>query len=263
MNRPTVLLVPGMTLNATIFGELPWHSIAPDFNGWVVSPDGTPPPGPPPMDRYADALDDLVAAQPDWRAGPRIAVGHSFGGMLLLWWWLRHEGTGVADLHGLVLVSTTAGPLFDILTLRLPVIGRRVPLRRFIRWWNRPGVTRTVKRITSRGRETGTPVDFQQLRRRNDVAADLAGWRNTDWRAMRTFRYAMDGFDLRPRLKDIRVPTIVLHGGRDTFFRPEVGRALAEGLPSAEFELVAGAGHALPLAEPAAVRDAVARLLPA
>ena len=49
--------------------------------------------------------------------------------------------------------------------------------------------------------------------------------------------------DLRPRLGELRMPTIVLHGDADTQVPYELGRELAEGIPGAEFVTIPGAGH--------------------
>ncbi|MDO8751171.1 MAG: alpha/beta hydrolase [Dehalococcoidia bacterium] len=49
--------------------------------------------------------------------------------------------------------------------------------------------------------------------------------------------------DLRPRLGELRVPTMVLHGDADTQVPYELGRELAEGIPGAEFVTIPGAGH--------------------
>ncbi len=49
--------------------------------------------------------------------------------------------------------------------------------------------------------------------------------------------------DLRPRLVDINMPTIVLHGDSDTQVPYELGQELAAGIPGAEFVTIGGAGH--------------------
>ena len=90
-------------------------------------------------------------------------------------------------------------------------------------------------------------VDFRSLANRSDLALDVAGWRNTDWRAMRSYRTAMRGFDVRARLGEIPVPTIVLHGTEDGLFPLSVARDLAGRLPNAELRVVPGAAHGLPL----------------
>lgn len=49
--------------------------------------------------------------------------------------------------------------------------------------------------------------------------------------------------DLRPRLSEIRVPTLVLHGDADSQVPYELGKELAQGIPNAEFTTIPGAGH--------------------
>ena len=263
MTDSVALALPGMTLNATIFPNLGGPRIDVGFTTLVASPDGEPPQargnG---MDLYADLLDRQLERDQRWGAARRVVVGHSFGGMLALWWLLRHGCEGLGSIDGLVLVASTGGPMFDAVSLRLAKLGPidlRMRVTQTARLWNRPAVTRFVKRLHSGGTLDIRRVDFQQLKRTSDLALDLAGWRNTDWRAMRTFRIAMTGFDVRQRLCEISVPTIVLHGSEDAIFRPEVGERLAAALPSAEFRLVEGAAHGLPLTHPAplvrAVRD--------
>ncbi len=129
--------------------------------------------------------------------------------------------------------------------------------------WNTPTVTRMVKRLLSGGRLTASEVDFRRLQWRGDLAVELlGGWRNTRWQAMRAFRNAMDGFDVRDRLASISVPTIVLHGTDDSFFPLTVARRLTNGLANAELQVVKGAAHLLPLTHGEEVARAVAALLP-
>lgn len=49
--------------------------------------------------------------------------------------------------------------------------------------------------------------------------------------------------DSTPLLREIRVPTLVLGGEEDTISTPEVMAAMAEGIPGARHETIAGAGH--------------------
>jgi len=100
-------------------------------------------------------------------------------------------------------------------------------------------------------------VDFRELPDPTDVALDIAGWCNTDWRAMRSYRIAMEGFDVRADLPRLSVPTIVLHGTRDTLLPLSAGEELAAALPSAAFWPIKGAGHGLPLTHGDRVQQAV------
>jgi pimeloyl-ACP methyl ester carboxylesterase len=268
-----------MTLNASIFPELSMPRVEVDFTTLALSQDGALPAPPRPgggMEVYRGLLDDLLVNTPSWAARRRIVVAHSFGGMLALWWLLAHRGgrqPGVGRAHangelgridGLVLIGTTAGPMLDAVKLRLARIWGwdwRIGINGPMRLWNRPVVTRTVKRVLNRGSLEARKVDFKSIKHPTDLALDFAGWRNTDWRAMRSFRFAMMGFDVRDRLGEITVPTIVLHGADDALFLPEVGRSLARDLPSAEFRLIPGAGHGLPLTHGEAVVEAVGDIL--
>jgi pimeloyl-ACP methyl ester carboxylesterase len=216
------------------------------------------------MEPYLERVDQL-ATQPRWaNAERRVVVGHSFGGMLALAWLLRHGCAGPARADGLVLVGTTAGPMFDAVRMRLAGAGERewrIGIGPLLPLWNSAAVTRGVKRLLSGGTLATADVDFQRLVLRSDIAVGLAGWRNTSWEARRAYRSAMEGFDVRRRLHAIPVRTIVLHGTRDRLFPTSAARTLAAGLPNATLRIVAGAGHVLPLTHGVAVTTAVDELL--
>ena len=253
------LLLPGMALNASIFPALDFPTLAVDFNelalgrgGAAAAHEG--------MDGYRKMLDESLAGLAPWAGARRIVIGHSFGGMLALHWLLAHGCEGVAQIDGLVLVATAAGPMFDAVRLsvgRFRGRERRLPVKHFMPIWNTRLVTCAVKGILTRGSLAPQPVDFRTLRDRSDLAIDLAGWRNTGWRAMRSYRCALRGFDVRGALGDIGVRTIVLHGAEDLLFPTSVAEDLARRLPNADLRLVEGAGHGLPLTHGDEVRKAV------
>ena len=65
--------------------------------------------------------------------------------------------------------------------------------------------------------------------------------------------YAADGMtdpSLLPRLAGIAVPTVVVWGEADRIVSPTVGRAYADAIPGARFELLAGTGHLPQLESP-------------
>jgi pimeloyl-ACP methyl ester carboxylesterase len=123
--------------------------------------------------------------------------------------------------------------------------------------WNSALVTRTMKRFMSSGALGAQEYDFRRLRNPSDWQLDFAGWRNTDWRAMRSYRQALAGFDVRNRLAEINVPVIVLHGDRDTLLPLDTARELSTAMQRAELRVVPGAGHALPLTHPDSVLHAI------
>jgi len=259
------LLLPGMTLNATIFPGLGMPTTAPDFNRLVVGSEGSSPE----LRRlrmgfYAGLLAQHLRSSATWHVSRRLVVAHSFGAMLALWWLAHANDDPMTRVDGLILVSATAGPLFDELSLRLGQIGRqqlRLPAGGLVPLWNHPEVTRTVKWLVCGGLTTEA-VDFRACQIETDLELDLAGWRNTDWRAMRSFRLALEGFDVRDKLSGIAAPTIVLHGTRDSLFDVSSARRLASGIPESELRLIEGAGHALPITHGEAIVEAATDLLP-
>ncbi len=60
---------------------------------------------------------------------------------------------------------------------------------------------------------------------------------------------ACDQFDLRGRLSEILLPTLVLSGENDQMTPPKFGQFLAEQIPNAEYVLIKEAGHMMMLEE--------------
>jgi 3-oxoadipate enol-lactonase len=56
---------------------------------------------------------------------------------------------------------------------------------------------------------------------------------------------AARGFDLRPRLSQLRCPTLIVHGAEDRVIPVEAARELARLVPTSRLEILAAAGHLL------------------
>lgn len=54
---------------------------------------------------------------------------------------------------------------------------------------------------------------------------------------------AEDAFDVGERLGEIRAPTLVVGGGRDRFYPPELFEETAERIPNARLVLYENRGH--------------------
>ncbi len=84
----------------------------------------------------------------------------------------------------------------------------------------------------------------EQAELRRTAAERLAeNDRGDDLRAL----WALRGFDLRERLAEVRIPTLVVAGSADRIVPLGAKRELAERIPGAEVVPVAGSGHATPL----------------
>ena len=259
--RAAALLLPGMSLNATIFPELDMPTVTPDLSGIDLGENGiTPELVRDGFGVYVRLLEEEISRSRCWGNGRRFVVAHSFGGMLALRWLLGDGDRAPPKADGMVLIASTAGTMYQRVKLRVPAPWGwrwRVGLGWLVPIWNQPQITKTIKRFLCKGRLGAEAVDFRALGIRSDKELGLAGWQNTDWRSMRSFRYVMGGFDVRERLREITLPTIVLHGTEDSLFDVEDAHVLSRNLPNAELRLVQVAGHALPVTHGDAVQRAV------
>jgi len=85
----------------------------------------------------------------------------------------------------------------------------------------------------------GAGADPAQVRFVRDMAASVPPAVRAD-----TFR-AMTGFDLRPRLQELRTPSVLVIGTRDRLVSAGEVRAFGPLIPGARIEEFPGAGHAL------------------
>jgi pimeloyl-ACP methyl ester carboxylesterase len=68
---------------------------------------------------------------------------------------------------------------------------------------------------------------------------------------------AEDTFDASPELHRITAPTLLVAGGRDRFYAPELFRETAEGIPGARLRLYQDKGHAGVMTHKPAIREIV------
>jgi pimeloyl-ACP methyl ester carboxylesterase len=90
---------------------------------------------------------------------------------------------------------------------------------------------------------TAWPLDSERLRR-NGERSFARGLSPHGF--LRHFAAVMASGDRRSRLRDVRVPTLVIHGSRDPMFPIRAGRDLAALMPDATWLPIAGMGHDLP-----------------
>lgn len=77
-------------------------------------------------------------------------------------------------------------------------------------------------------------------------AAQIREWRDQEdatGDAARAHRAAVEAFDLRDHLVDIRIPVRVAHGTADVIVPLTEGEALAAGLPRGRFEVFEAGSH--------------------
>ncbi|RBY89942.1 alpha/beta fold hydrolase [Blastococcus sp. TF02A-26] len=204
--------------------------------------------------------------------GPVVLVGHSMGGMTVM---------ALADLHpelfgtrvvGVALMSTSSGNLAD-LSFGLPELLTRLRAAVIpVAAWTmrrRPGFAERTRRLAASVVSAATwSLSFASRdvdpRLGRYVDSMIAG---TPVDVIAEFYPALAGLDETGSLVPLRaVPTLVLTGDSDTLIPPTHSEKLVEllGGPDAdrvEHEVVADAGHMVPLEKPAEVTAALSALI--
>ncbi|MFI5612637.1 alpha/beta fold hydrolase [Amycolatopsis sp. NPDC051903] len=233
---PAVLLLHGVgTASASFwaqFGGLrdEYELIAWDAFGYGGSSD---PSAEPRLDEYADAAADLLTAH--GRETAHVA-GVSWGGVVATRLALRHPDR----VRTLTLISSTYGRKHNEAVLER--FGERVSAlaRDGVRAWAQARVDRLVSSAAPRRLK-------EQIVETAVAAVRLSGFTA----ATRT----LADTDHRPRLGEVRAPTLVLCGDQDLITGPPESRVLADGIPGARYAVVPGAGHAVNQEKPDEVNE--------
>lgn len=242
--RPLVLL-HGITLSART-----WHyqfeDLADDHR--LVAVDlrghGTSEPGDSTWS-LAELADDLARVFTMLDLRDAVLVGHSMGGMVALRFVLDHADLVTDRVRGLVLMSTSGGPvvrlaayqaLADAITptaKRALSLGDRIPGGLFAR----NDLSYLIFRL-GMGRDVAP--EHVELNRLMTAETPIAVWSELIGQVA--------GFDVRERLSEIDLPALVMVGTRDLLTPPAFARQLVAGLPRAEpLAAFVGAGHMLML----------------
>jgi pimeloyl-ACP methyl ester carboxylesterase len=186
--------------------------------------------------RLVDMAQDAAAVldQAGWRSAH--VVGISMGGMIAQQLAICHPDR----VRALTVISST--PWWRI--------GRQhaaTTARAALAYWhpahNRRQAGDRAVRMARLLASPGYPFDEEAARRLGEHAYD----RDHDFSAIQRQNAAViASSDLRPGLRTLPVPTLVLHGTADEVIRPAGGRAVADAVPQARLLLFPGMNHDLP-----------------
>ena len=172
------------------------------------------------MDEYAE---DIAALMDERRVGPAVVGGISMGGYIALALALRHP----RRLRGLVLANTRAAadpPDW-------------APIReQMVRTVRERGAEAVVESYGDKPFAPDCPdavkAEVRAMIRRQRTPGLVSGTLGMAGRPDRT-----------PRLGEIRVPTLVIHGSADAYVPVAEAERVHRALPSSRFAGIAGAGH--------------------
>jgi 3-oxoadipate enol-lactonase len=176
--------------------------------------------------------------------GPAIVVGHSLGGMVALELWAQQPGR----VRGLVLACSSAafGKADGDWQARF-VADRLAPLDAGL------GMAGLAAQLVPSMLAPGARADVAER-----AIAIMAQVPEATYRRV---LQALVAFDRRAVLAGITVPVLCIAGEHDRTAPPSVVQGLADRIPGAGCEVIAGAGHLAHLEQPDAFDAAVCRFL--
>lgn len=212
----------------------------------------------------ASDVDDLDRVRQHFRLDAPVLLGHSWGTVLALEYALRHP-TRVSHL---ILMNPAPASAADVAVSRkayLEKLGADMDRQREI--------------LASAAYQAGDPeavtaryrIHFKPALKRAEnyerlmttmqavfVSQGKEGIVKARAVEQRLYRDTWEraGYDLMPRLRDLRIPTLVIAGDHD-FFPVEVAEYIARGLPNAELITIKDCGHFAFLECPGEVRTAL------
>ncbi len=208
----------------------------------------TPKPIMPERVAMADLADDLAAVLDDVGIESAVLAGHSMGVQVSLEFHRRHRYRN----KGLVLVcGAPAEPLktfkgSDFLEVALPTVRKTISAA--------PGLFSTIGRtILPRDwvYKIASKLEFEEsLISQQDFMPYLRGLAHMDPRLFLAMLDEASKHSCRDILGEIRIPTLVIAGGLDTFTPAALSREMAEKIPGAELCVVEDGTHTAPLEYP-------------
>lgn len=184
---------------------------------------------------WREQVADLEALRVLWGRNQLVLAGYSWGGLLALLYALEHPGR----VERLALVSTA--PVWRG--------AREIFEQRFLERGASPVIQQMRAELASSGLKESDPERYRRRAFELSVAGyfhdpdrvkDLTPFRITG-RTQTEVWESLGDFDLRPRLHEIGVPAVVLHGDDDPI-PLEASRILAQGL-EAPLHVLPDCGH--------------------
>jgi 3-oxoadipate enol-lactonase len=199
-----------------------WQVILPDLSGHGRSDPATA------TTTVRDLTQDICTLMDVLHVERATVCGLSLGGMVAQHLAIEHPGR----VDGLVVANSRASfadPRYEGVIAGWIELFEQPdgPRKRLQSVW--PNMLNEAFRASSTGRAT--------LAAWSDVLGAIPGT------SLSHVARGMTSFDLRDRLANIEVPTLVIAGEQDKLFPPAETREIADGIPGAQFAVIPQAGH--------------------
>ncbi|MCH8345740.1 MAG: alpha/beta fold hydrolase [Chloroflexi bacterium] len=199
------------------------------------------------IDRFVDDLDALAKTLD---ARPFALLGHSFGGIVALHFALAHPEL----LTHLILVCTPAShDYIQDVEDALPGHLEQEALAELSSLQD----SKPSDYVMRRSLELLAPIYFHDPARVSELGLDSVQF-GPETQAVWD---SLEGFDLRPKLSEIQVPTLVIAGDSDLSVTPERARETADALPNSKLLVIKNSGHYPFIEQPEAFLSGVLQFL--
>lgn len=214
----------------------------------------------------ASELDDLDAVRRGSGLESAAVLGHSWGGVLAMAYAIRQPGR----VSHLILLDTGPASAGDWRFLREELVRRRDP--RDQDEMNAIAATDAYARGDLEAEAEYYRRHFRMTLRDSELLEALVARLRANFTEdgvvlARTIEHRLydetsraPGWDLFPRLRELNVPTLLLHGEHD-FVPVELVARIADAVPGARLTVLPACGHFTYLEAPDAVYDEVTRFL--
>lgn len=192
-----------------------------------------------------DMADDAVQLLDALGVARAHVVGMSMGGMIAQLMALNHPDRVIS----LTSWSSSAGRVTDLILDPYVSVEVLSPVPR-------DREKRIAKSVAFWTKIAGPkyPTPPEENRRRTERTIDRSAYIGGNGRQFAAIVAAPSRI---PRLKKLRIPTLVIHGDADRLCPPRAGRAVARAIPNARLMMIEGYGHDLPMQLLPRIRDAI------
>jgi pimeloyl-ACP methyl ester carboxylesterase len=195
--------------------------------------------------------DDLFAVMEECTTGPVVLVGHSMGGMTIMQLAADHPELFGERVRGVVLVSTSPGPLLIVATPALrrivPAVRRLAPVVDWGRGFNSFALMQRVA--------LGPHAQERHVDMTNEMVL------HAPTRVLTDFHPLFASLDLKHALETLsHVPTVVVSGTHDAITPLSHGRRIADGVAGSTLVILEDTGHMAILEEHVRVTELILQL---
>jgi len=198
-------------------------------------------------------VEDMEALRVHLGLGPIVSIGTSYGGMVAL----AHAARYPASVSHLIAIVTAAHNGFMERSRQIVEARGTDEQKRVVGMLYR-GALDTVEKVHHYYDIMGPMYS----RRYDPEAAAKTRGRGTSTPAALNRAFAPNGwmqtYDIRPELKNITAPTLILAGRHDWICAPEFSEEIHRLIPGSDLRIFEASSHSIRADEPAAMIDAIA-----